>query len=121
MNKKSFKKLFLRIGADAIEQARATTSQNVPSEFIVEMHGGKGSTGQGRLMTVDEAVDALYISKTQFYIFIDVFAKSVRGNQTILFVRPSGHESTSFEKTCNTPEGNGPFKVMPPVDLKIVS
>jgi hypothetical protein len=119
MNKSTFKTLFLKVASDAIEQAQAAISKEIPFDFVVEMHGGKGSTGQGRLMTIDEAIDAMFIDEEYFYVVIDVLVKTVIGNRTILFVRPSGHEPTRLGETYNTPKDYSPFKVMLPADLKI--
>jgi hypothetical protein len=114
MDKETFKRLFLKIANEAISQARESLSEDIPSQFIIQMHGGGYP---GRLMTINEAVGLMYINDTRFYGFIDIGVKAIKDNRTILFVRISNHQPVGFEATWNTPKGNGPFKVIVPIEL----
>lgn len=114
MTKDEFKRLFLEIANQAIDQARLVTSKKVPSNFVVEMHGAGMS---GRLMTSDEAIEIMYIDEKTFYRFIDVGVKRICDTESLLFVRVSGHEPGTFDNTWNTPKGNGPFKVIVPLEI----
>ncbi len=60
-------------------------------------------------MSVDQAVDHLYLTNDKFYRIIDVAIRRITPNDTIVFVRPSGHVPTDFNQTWD-PKKFGPFK-----------
>jgi hypothetical protein len=108
MTKDEFRELYLQalnVAADSAEEALA---QPIPRSFLIELHGIGGS-GSERLLTVEEALDALYLGNDRFYRIIDVAVKKLLPNNSVIFVRPSGHPPDKFEKTWY-PGGKGPFK-----------
>jgi hypothetical protein len=63
----------------------------------------------GRLLTVDQAVDEIYLGSDKFYRIIDVAIQKILADQTIAFVRVSGHPTGRFSQTWD-PTDLGPFK-----------
>ena len=112
MNKQGFHDLFMKALNDASREAGV---QNMPEDDLscaeIELHGAGLS---GAVVTVDEAVDKLYIGPDIFYLIIDVGLMRTDGHQPRFFVRPSDHPPGRFEATWNQPEGNGPFKIITP-------
>ena len=114
MDKENFKNLFDRIAREAIQQTEDIFGQIIPHKYIVELHGAGVS---GEQMTDQKALDYLYIDSETVYVIIDVGVKYITDNLTILYVRISSYPPCSFSESWNTPKGNGPFKIITPLEL----
>lgn len=114
MTREDFKQLFERHVEKAIVAAKKSGAGDIPFAFVVEMHGCGYS---GKLLTCDEAVDAMYIGPSTFYRIIDIGFKQVSGSTSVVFVRVSAHSPSGYEDMWNNPEGSGPFKVLSPMDF----
>ena len=60
-------------------------------------------------MTVDEALDQIYLGSDRCYRVIDVALKGLRPGGAVIFVRVSGHAPAEYGKTWD-PSNLGPFK-----------
>jgi len=97
---------------EAIQQALQLAGLSfAPSDAVVEFHG---RPSPDRLISVDEALDFLWLSEDRFYLVVDVAAISGEESPPVLFVRPAGFEPGNYEDTWR-PSGVGPFKVMGPM------
>ena len=105
MDKSGFSRLFREAVRLALQQA--SVSANL-SEPVVEFHGK--ADPQHRI-TLDEALELLWLSADRFYRIVDVAAYVGEVNPSVLFVRPSGFEPSAFADTWD-PSGLGPFKVI---------
>src|SRR5258708_9096919 len=90
----------------AAESAEAKFAKPIPSAFVIELHAPGSS---GRALSVDEALDHIYLGSDRFYRIIDVAIKELLPGKSVVFVRVSGHQSAEFSKTWD-PSGLGPFK-----------
>jgi len=106
MTKNDFRELLLRALNSAAENAEAKLAKPVPRSFVIELHA-PGSTG--RTVSLDEAVEQIYLGSDRFYRIIDVAIKELLPGQSVVFVRVSGHPPTEFSKTWD-PASLGPFK-----------
>lgn len=107
MNRSDFKSLFEQAISEAIDKTQKRVNKTISSNVMIEIHGA-GHTGD--IVSIDQAFDSIYLGDELYWRIIDVTAKSSDANQTIVFVRVSGHKPTSFEETYNAPKGYGPFK-----------
>jgi hypothetical protein len=73
---------------------------------MIELHA---PTSGGELLSVDQAVDKIYLGDDKFYRIIDVAIQKVSRDKTIAFVRVSGHSPGAFSQTWD-PTDLGPFK-----------
>ena len=115
MDKDAFNELFLRIIREAIQQTQVIFARDIPAKFLVELHGAGISY---EIMPHQKALDLLYIDDKTFYPIIDVGVKYIKDDTTVLFVRVSAYKLGDFNKTWNSPAGNGPFKVIVPLKLE---
>lgn len=60
-------------------------------------------------MSVDQALDEIYLGRDRFYRIIDVAIRRLLPGQSIAFVRVSGHTPGAFSQTWD-PSDLGPFK-----------
>lgn len=107
MNKQEFKELFLRALEMAAETAEKMTNRKVSRNFRILLYGADHS---GDEMSLDEALEVLYIDENKFYRIVDLSVEKVGKNNTRIFTRISSHEPSRFDLTWNQPEGFGPFK-----------
>jgi hypothetical protein len=106
MTKDSFRNLFIRalnVAANNIDKKLKTP---ISRSFLIELYAPGAS---GRLVTVDEALDQLYLGNDRFYRIIDVAIEKLMPDRSFAFVRVSEHPPAGFEQTCD-PAGLGPFK-----------
>ncbi len=106
MTKDEFRKLLvcaLNLAADTAERRLGGTVSHV---FGIELHASQPHRG---LLTVDEALDLIYLGRDRFFRVIDVAIKEVAPDRTVAFVRVSGHPPADFGETWD-PSGTGPFK-----------
>jgi len=66
--------------------------------------------GSKQLIDARRAADLLYDGTGLFPRVIDISIVRVADDHTVVFVRPSAHERTSWDATWNQPNGRGPFK-----------
>ena len=107
MDKSSYALLFQEAVQRALQQAGLSAALG---ETVVEFHG---RPNPDRRITVDEALNFLWLSADRFYRVVDVAAFSGEDNPPVIFVRPAGFEPSAYEDTWE-PSGLGPFKVMGP-------
>ena len=106
MTKNDFRVLFLQALNNAADNAEAKFARPIPRSFVIELHAPESS---GRALSVDEALDHIYLGSDRFYRIIDVAIKELLPGKSVAFVRVSGHQSAEFSKTWD-PSGLGPFK-----------
>lgn len=106
MTKDEFRKLFLRALDDAAESAEVKLARPIPRSFAIELHAPKSP---GLTVSVDEALDQIYLGDDRFYRIIDIAIKKLLPGEAVAFVRVSGHLPDEFSKTWD-PSALGPFK-----------
>lgn len=116
MSKNEFKRLFIANTLRALGFAEGILGRTLSREFTIELHG-EGIPGQ--IVSMDRAIDIMYIDENQFHPIIDIGVKEVRADKAIVFVRISAHEPRDFEHTWNSPKGSGPFKVIEPMHIEV--
>jgi len=112
MDKESFMRLFVKNVDAAIMRAEEILNRKLTRNMVFELHGVGHS---GVRLLLDEVLSRIYISDTEFYRIIDILVKTVTVGEEVIFVRVSEYKPEVFEKTWNTPDGNGPFRVLEPV------
>lgn len=106
MTRVDFQELFQRALNEAAEDAEKKLLKAIPRSFLIRLH----SFGlDGRLLSVDDAADKIYISADSFYRIIDVAIEEVLPAESVAFVRVSGHAPDALSTTWD-PSGSGPFK-----------
>lgn len=105
MDKSSFASLFREAIQRALQEAGVPAASTKP---VVEFHG---KPSPQRLVTIDEALDFLWLSEDRFFRIIDVAVLIGEDNPPVIFVRPAGFEPSTYEDTWE-PSGLGPFKVL---------
>jgi len=106
MTKQEFHRLFLRALSAAAQEAEVRLRREIPHSFRIELHAPRS---QGSLISVEEAVDELYLGEDRFYRIIDVAIRKLLPAQTVVFVRVSGHAPAPFDQTWD-PNDLGPFR-----------
>ena len=106
MTKKEFGKLFTLALNTAAANAENKLARPIAHSFLIELHA-PGSSGLH--MTIDDAIDRIYLGNDLFYKIIDLTIKELLPEKSLAFVRVSGHQPVPFEKTWD-PSGTGPFK-----------
>jgi hypothetical protein len=112
MTKDALAQLFVRSIQDAIFAAQRLTDRKLPSDFEIELHGGGVA---GRIVALSDAMSHIYIDEDTFHPIVDIGLKRVRSRKCVMFVRISPQSPTTFDRTWNTPPGNGPFKIIEPL------
>ena len=107
MTLEAFSALFRQALEMAARTAEAHLGRVIPRRFEIVLYG---AGRYGTVLDPDGAVAALYVGPDRFFRIIDVAVTAVAANKSTVFVRASGHEPASFEKTWNDPPGQGPFK-----------
>lgn len=106
MTKTEFGELFRRVLNVAAGNAEAKLTKPIPHSFLIRLH----SFGyDDRLISVDEAIDKIYVGSDRFYRIIDVAIEEVLSNESVVFLRVSGHAPDALSATWE-PTGSGPFK-----------
>ncbi len=106
MTRGEFRHLFLQALSTAAENAEARLGRSVPRSFAIELHA---PTSSGRTLSVDQALDQIYLGKDRFYRIIDVAIRRLSPKRSVAFVRVSGHPPAPFSQTWD-PSHQGPFK-----------
>jgi hypothetical protein len=109
MTKDEFKSRFVA----AIAEARRLTAEayhvDLAPDDEINLHGAGVS---GAAMSIEEAVERLYLGDQWFFKIIDVAVMRVQGTRTIEFVRASNHTPCEIDETWNRGEGIAPFKAV---------
>jgi hypothetical protein len=106
MTKGTFLELFQRALNDAADGAEAKVLKAIPRSFLIRLH----SFGlDDRLLSIEDAVDKIYINSDRFYRIIDVAIEEMLPKESVAFVRVSGHAPDALSVTWD-PTGSGPFK-----------
>ncbi len=106
MTKAEFRNLFLRALSAAAENAEARLARPVPRSFMIELHA---PPSPGQTISVDRALDRIYLGKDRFYRIIDIAIRRLLPQKSVAFVRVSGHPPAPFSETWD-PADMGPFK-----------
>lgn len=109
MDRREFQTLFLNNVRASLTEARKRVAFADCHDFEIELHGGGFD---GRVTRLDDAIDVMYLGPSLFYRIIDIGVKALVDGMPLVFVRISGHPPGRFEQTWNTPNGNGPFKLI---------
>jgi hypothetical protein len=118
MTRSAFEQLFTQALAVAARNAESKLGTKIPHAYRIEFHGlGHG----GDLISVEDAVNALYLGPTEFFRIVDVAVVSVSPHVATVFVRVSGHKPSSFKETLNESNGMGPFNQLIADDIKLES
>lgn len=106
MTKNDFRGLFLRALSTAADIAEEKLGKPIQRSFVIELHSPEYP---GRTVSVDEALDQIYLGSDRFYRIIDVSIKELLPGEAVAFVRVSGHPPAEFSETWD-PSTLGPFK-----------
>jgi len=106
MTRDEFRNLFLRALNAAAENAEARLAKPIPRSFVIELHAPGFS---GRTVSVEQALDQIYLGSDRFYRIIDIAIRRVLPRRSVAFVRVSGHPPAPFTQTWR-PSDLGPFK-----------
>ena len=96
MTKKDFRELFVRALNRAADNAEEKLARPIPRSFVVELHA---PASPGGTVSVDEALDHIYLGSDRFYRIIDIAIKALLPGEAVAFVRVSGHPPDEFSKT----------------------
>lgn len=102
---------FRRLFEEAVRRALREAGLSNGSEPEVELHGTPNPPGH---ISLEKALELLWLGPDRFYRIVDVGAYSQRGDPPVLFVRISGHKPSRFAETFD-PADLGPFKSVGPV------
>jgi hypothetical protein len=106
MTRDDFRKLFMRALNLAAENAEARLAKPISHTFDIQLYA-LGSSGE--TISVDEALDRIYLGGDRFYRIIDIAITELRPGRSVAFVRVSGHPPAEYGKTWD-PSNLGPFK-----------
>ena len=106
VTKNEFRELFLRALSSAADNAEEKLGKPIPRSFVIELHA---PSCPGRTVSVDQALDQIYLRSDRFHRIIDVAIKELRPEQAVAFVRVSGHPPAEFSETWDS-SALGPFK-----------
>lgn len=110
MNYSDFSVLFYRVIEQAVQQAEAQFSIQLPKSRMVEFHGFGLS---GDKISLAAALEKVYLGDDLFFVLIDVVVIAYSDNAAYIFMRISGHPPVDkFEKTYNSAIGLGAFKFL---------
>jgi hypothetical protein len=106
MTRGDFLQLFQRALNLAADNAEAKLKKPIPRSFLISLHA---FGCDDRLLSVDDALEKLYLGSDRFFRIIDVAIAEVRPDASVVFVRPSGHPPDALSATWD-PTSPGPFK-----------
>ena len=96
MIREEFRELFQRSLNLAADNAEAKVPPPIPHSFLIRLHA---FGCDDRLVSVDEAVDKIHVGSDRFYRIIDVAIIEVLSNESVAFVRVSGHPPDALGAT----------------------
>ena len=106
VQKDEFEQLFRQSLEVATTHAEYKLGHPIARHYEILLYGAGHS---GDLLSIEAALDALYLSDCQFFAIIDVSVVMICEYRTTVFVRASGHMPVPFQQTWN-PDDKGPFK-----------
>ena len=107
LTREAFRLLLEQAIRHSMDLAQQQVADPLPSATRLELALAGYS---GRTLSLEEVVSVLYREDT-FPRIVDVFVQGIADEQTLIFLRPSGHSSTNdLAQTWNQPAGMGPFK-----------
>jgi hypothetical protein len=106
MTKSEFRELFQQVLNVAANNAEAKMAKPISRSFLIKLHA---FGYDDRLISIDEAIDKIYLGSDCFYRIIDVAIEEVLPKESVAFVRVSGHSPDALSTTWD-PAGSGPFK-----------
>jgi hypothetical protein len=71
------------------------------------------------MLTVDEALDQIYLGGDRYYRVIDVAIRRLRPEGPVMFARVSGHAPVEYGNTWD-PTDLGPFKQLVSQEIETV-
>ena len=117
MIRQEFQQRFEAALEAAVQNAERQMHRTISRQLLIRLYGANHA---GDLITVNQAIDALYLGENLFYRIIDLAVIEVSSQITVLFVRVSGHAPSTFEQTWNDPPGSGPFKQLLAKTIKVI-
>lgn len=107
LTREAFRLLLQQAIHDSMNLAQQEVADPLPPTTQLELALAGYSD---RTLSLEEVVSALYRDGA-FPRIVDVFVQGIAGEQTLIFLRPSGHAPTNdLAQTWNQPAGMGPFK-----------
>ena len=106
MTKGEFRNLLIRALSTAAENTEARLGRPVPRSFVIDL---QAPTSSGQTVSVDQALDQIYLGRDRFYKIIDIAIKRLLPRESVAFLRVSGHPPVPFSQTWD-PSNLGPFK-----------
>jgi hypothetical protein len=106
MTRGDFRRLLQEALSLAADNAEAKLKKSIPRSYLIRLHA---FGYDDRLVSIDDALDKLYLGGERFFRIIDVAIAEVRSDASVVFVRPSGHEPDAWRTTWD-PSSSGPFK-----------
>lgn len=118
MDKSGFQQLFETVLETAAQKAEVRHNVSIPRTYKIRFI----NKSPKRLFTIEDAAEMLYIDEEHFYYVIDLCVDAINSTEgfSIVTVIPSGHTPVPFEKTWFYSTGQGPFKTLVIVKLKIL-
>jgi hypothetical protein len=107
MDKERFGELFQEAIRRALKLADLFPTTTKP---LVEFYGKPNPRNP---ITMEQALDHLWLSPDRFYRVVDVAAFLGENDPPVIFVRPAGFDPEPFSETYN-PNDLGPFQAMGP-------
>ena len=87
-------------------QRGSKTEEPIPRSFLIRLNA---FGFDDHLLSVDDALDKLYLGSDRFFRIIDIAIVEVRPDASVVFVRPSGHPPDALSVTWD-PASSGSFK-----------
>ena len=105
LTREAFRLLLEQAIQQSMDLAQQQVSEPLPKALRLELAGS-----HHRSLSLEEVISGLYRDGT-FPRIVDVFVQGIADEQTLIFLRPSGHPATNdLALTWNQPAGMGPFK-----------
>jgi len=104
--REDFRRLLQEALSLAANHTEAKLQKSISRSYLIRLHA---FGYDDRLVSIDDALDKLYLGGERFFRIIDVAIAEVRSDASVVFVRPSGHEPDVWGTTWD-PSSCGPFK-----------
>jgi hypothetical protein len=115
VTKEEYERLFVSAIERAIRIADIQVGFTVPREAQIILFDKKN---KGDTVSVETALDSLYLDHEKSYYVIDVGVKEIYPTYIKVFVRVSGHTPVNYDAVWKSPDGDILFKqVLPQVKI----
>ena len=105
LTREAFRLLLEQAIQESLDLAQQQVADVLPKATRLELAGNRN-----RGLSLEEVISGLYRDGT-FPRIVDVFVQGTADEQTLIFLRSSGHAWTEdLAQTWNQPAGMGPFK-----------